>query len=176
MPGLKDDLLQLAEALGIPRKDFEAVGIHAWPAILQKIEAAFVMKTNSNTRFNWWWESFKKPQYRIFFEKTHAWDCLPHVVTTPEKVWFVACDDDHDPSKFWLFEGTIHAIHLLLGNSHAFEYYIISKKYAWLLCETDHSVLVGLGSIIPVMQALYIPGTVVLGERATVKSNKGELK
>jgi hypothetical protein len=30
----------------------------------------------------------------------------------------------------------------------------VSKKYEWLLCETDHSELIGLKSIIPKMQAL----------------------
>ncbi|WP_162268237.1 DUF6756 family protein [Hymenobacter sp. PAMC 26628] len=68
MPGFKDNLLQLARSSGISPKYFEAVGIHVWPAILHKIEAAFITKTSSNMHFNWWWENFKGPQYSIFFE------------------------------------------------------------------------------------------------------------
>jgi hypothetical protein len=164
MPGFKDDLLQEAHALGLSTTDFAAVGIHAWPAILRKIEAAFVKRFNSNTRFNWWWENFKGPQHRIFFESAWAFDYLTHLVDASEQVWLVACDTDRDPSKFWLFHGTVAAIQALLAEACHFEYYLVSKKYEWLLCETDHDVLVGLGSVIPKMQALTIPGAHVIEE------------
>lgn len=173
MPGFKDDLLQLASSSGISPKDFDAVGIHEWPAIMHKIEAAFVLKTSSTTRFNWWWESFKGPQYRLFFDTAWAFDYLTQLVDEQEQIWFVACDTDQDPSKFWLFQSTVQAIQRLLQAHCYFEYYLVSKKYLWLLCETDHDVLIGLGSVIPRMQQLNAPGSVVLPEtsRPTVKQN-----
>ncbi|QIX59960.1 hypothetical protein HER32_01635 [Hymenobacter sp. BT18] len=155
MPGFKDDLLQLAKRLHIPSDEFDAVSIHAWPSVLHKIEAAFVIKTSSNTHFNWWWESFKPPQYRHFFENGHAYECLRQLIDAHELVWFVACDSSKDPSKFWLFQGRVHAIQAILRECYAFEYYIVSKKYEWLLCETDHDVLVGLKGVIPKMQGLW---------------------
>jgi hypothetical protein len=100
MPGFKDDLLQLAASSGVLRKDFEAVSVHVWPAIMHKIEAAFVIKTSSNTRFNWWWESSKGLQYCLFFDTAWAFDYLIQLVDEQEQIWFIACDTDHDPSKF----------------------------------------------------------------------------
>ncbi|MVN79332.1 hypothetical protein GO988_23625 [Hymenobacter sp. HMF4947] len=171
MPGFKDDLLQLAASSGISRKEFEAVGIQAWPAIMRKIEAAFVLKTSATTRFNWWWESFKGPQYRLFFDTAWAVDYLTQLVDEHEQIWLVACDTDQDPSKFWLFQGTVQATQWLLQEHCYFEYYLVSKKYQWLLCETDHDVLIGLGSAIPRMQQLDAPGSIVLPEasRSTLK-------
>lgn len=154
MPGFRDDLVRRATALSIASADFHAVGIHAWPAIMHKIEAAFIRKTNSNTHFNWWWESFKDPQYRLFFEDGPAYTLLTQLLDIHELVWFVACDSNTDPSKFWLFEGSVQAVQLMLHNSYTFEYYVVSKKYLWLLCETDHHELIGLGTIIPTMQHL----------------------
>lgn len=156
MPGFKDQLLRLARVLGFSPQDFDAVGIHAWPAILHKIEKAFVQRTDSNTHFNWWWESFKEPQYSLLFEDGRAYAHLDQLLDPQEQVWFVACDTAHDPSKFWLFHGTVTAIQQLLQEHYAFEYYVVSKKYTWLVCETEHDVLFGLGDIIPKLQALEL--------------------
>ncbi|SFQ49675.1 DUF6756 family protein [Hymenobacter arizonensis] len=154
MPALKDDLLKLAKQLQLPPEEFDAVGIHAWPAVFQKIEAAFVIKTSSNTHFNRWRESLKGPRYSILFEHGQAYECLHRLIDAQEQVWFVACDIDRDPSKSWLFQGKIQAIQSVLREHHSFEYYPVSKKYEWLVCETDHSLLVGLKSMIPKMEAL----------------------
>ncbi|KAA9339708.1 hypothetical protein F0P96_03575 [Hymenobacter busanensis] len=154
MPGFKGDILNLARALGITADQFDAVGIHAWPSIMKRIEAAFIIKTDSNTKFNWWWESFKGQQVSIFFEDGMAFEQLSQLVDAEEPVWFIGCDTDRDPSKFWLFEGTINPIQQVISEFYHFEYYIVSKKYEWLLCETDHSVLTGLGSVIPKMKRL----------------------
>jgi hypothetical protein len=102
-----------------------------------------------------------------------AFDYLTQLVDGQEQIWFAACDTDHDPSKFWLFQGTVQAIQRLLQAHCYFEYYLVSKKYRWLLCETDHDVLIGLGSVIPRMQQLNAPGSVILPEtsRPTLKQN-----
>ena len=54
---------------------------------------------------------------------------------------------------------TAAASQALLAEACHFEYYLVSKKYKWLQCETDHGVFVVLGSVIPKMQALTILGT-----------------
>ena len=53
-----------------------------------------------------------------------------------------------DPTKFQLHKGRIKSIELVLGEMHPFDYYLVSKKYNWLLCETDHSVLIALGAML----------------------------
>lgn len=167
MPGFRDELLRFARQSGILAAGFEAVGLHVWPAILRKIEAAFVVKTSANTHFNQWKESLKRPQYRICLATAWVGDYLVKLIDSQEQVWFVACDAARDPSKFWLFQGTGQAIQLLLQEHRCFEYYLISKKYTWLLCETDHDVLVGLGDVIPKMQQLEVPGSSALHEAST---------
>ena len=158
MTGFKDNALKTAAVSGISSDNFEAVGIHEWPTVMRKIERAFVVKENSNTKFNWWWERFKGPQYKISFEKDNAFEYLDQLIDEKEKVWFVGCDTDYDPSKFWLFQGCVKPIQKIIGEQAPFEYYLISKKYKWLLCETDHGVLIGLGSIIPRMMTLATTG------------------
>jgi hypothetical protein len=40
----------------------------------------------------------------------------------------------------------------LLGDLYGFEYYIVSKKFEWLLCEDHHGVLIGVGQ--PVIERI----------------------
>ncbi|WP_210465380.1 DUF6756 family protein [Rufibacter roseolus] len=159
MTGFKENAQKIANALGIISDDFEAVGIYAWPAIMQKIERAFVKKENSNTKFNWWWESFKGTQFQISFEQDNAFEFLDQLIDYEEKVWFVACDSYHDPSKFWLFQGYIKPIQKVIAELPYFEYYIISKKYEWLVCENHHGILIGLGNMVSRMEEFKIKTT-----------------
>jgi hypothetical protein len=154
MPGFKDGLLKLAKHLELPSEAFDAVGIHAWPSVLHEIEAIFVIKTSSNTHFNWWWSSFKGPEYDLHFTNGQAYECLDKLIDAREQVWFVASDSRRESNKFWLFQGRIQGIQSVLREHYAFEYYIVSKKYEWLLCENHHDILIGLKSIIPKMEAL----------------------
>jgi hypothetical protein len=149
MPSLKDELLKLANLLSIPQEEFADVCIHAWPAIMHKIEAAFFKKDHTNTSFTWSWQTLKEPHYAIQFLNGQAYQVLPQLVNASEKAWFAAY-----ANKLWLFEGTIQAIELLIREHYPFEYYVVAKKYTWLLCENDHDILMGAGSVMAKMETL----------------------
>jgi len=153
MTGLKDNLLKIAKTLGIKPDEFNAVGIYEWPEIMKKIEESFIIKKNSNIKFNRWWENLKEPQYGINVD-SHPFHCINQLIDGNEKIWFVACDSNNDPSKFWLFQGYIKPILKLLDEHYRFEFYLVSKKYEWLLCLNHHDNLIGLGSIIPKLQQM----------------------
>jgi hypothetical protein len=161
MAGLKDDLCKVAARLALSQDDFGAVGIYAWPAIMRQIEAAFVIKTGLNTSFSWWWESLKHPQVHLQANQGHAVDYLPTLVAAHEPVWYVTTraldydvEEEQDPTKLWLFQGRMQAVHQVITASHPAEYYLVSKKYTWLLCGKRQDQLLGVGSILPKMQAL----------------------
>jgi hypothetical protein len=46
---------------------------------------------------------------------------------------------------FWLYEGRINAIISILKELSFEEYYIVSKKLEWILCENHHNLLIGSG-------------------------------
>jgi hypothetical protein len=138
---LKHELLQTATTLGLPTTSFRAVGITEWEPIMKRIEDKFVSARYD--KLLWWWNGYLKgPVYSVLLPGWPA-DALPKLIPLHEQVWFIAEDD-----KFWLFEGNVESIQKVLAESHAFEYYIVSKKYEWLLCENHHDVLFGVGEII----------------------------
>ena len=48
--------------------------------------------------------------------------------------------------KFWFYQGRPRAINRVLAECyHLDEIYLVSKKYAWLLCLNHHDVLYGIG-------------------------------
>ncbi len=78
------------------------------------------------------------------------------LLASEETVWFVAEDErgTKQNGNFWLYEGKIKPIVSLLGEMIAFEYYLVPKKLDWLLCETHHDVLVGVGE--PIVERLKV--------------------
>ncbi|GAB3740404.1 hypothetical protein GCM10027594_20370 [Hymenobacter agri] len=138
---LKHELQQTAAALGLPSIAFRAVGITEWESIMKKIEDKFVSARYDTVL--WWWSGYLRgPVHSVLLPGLPV-EALDKIIPLHEQVWFVAEDD-----KFWLFEGDIKSIQQVLAESHAFEYYIVSKKYEWLLCENHHDVLFGVGDII----------------------------
>ncbi|MFT3822912.1 MAG: hypothetical protein QM731_03290 [Chitinophagaceae bacterium] len=142
----KTRVLSITKGAGISDEQFNAIGIHDWPEVFKKIEAAFIKKENSNTSFNWWWEDLKGDQVALQFQRDDAYMYLHHLVDKNEKIWFVASDNNFDPTKFWLFEGYIEPVQQVIGELYAFEYYLVSKKYDWLLAENHHGYLIGMGA------------------------------
>ena len=101
------------------------------------------------------WDSLKEPKYSVRVE--HAPAALGKIVPPDEPVWFVAEDwyrtKPHD--IFWLYEGKIGTISELLDEMYEFRYYVISKRYDWLICENPQDRLIGVGnSIAEKMQRL----------------------
>lgn len=139
---LKNELLQTATTLGLFSTSFHAVGITEWEPIMKKIEDRFVAAPYDKMR--WWWDSNFKGSVHAVVLAEHPFKILNKLIPLQEQVWFIAVES-WGKDKFWLFEGDIQAIQRVIGESSAFEYYIVSKKYEWLLCENHHNVLYGVG-------------------------------
>lgn len=80
--------------------------------------------------------------YRVSFRNDDAFLYLDKLVDEDEKVWFIASEPDY---KHWVYESRVKAIQKLIGNTYYFEYYIVSRKYEWLICENHHGLLMGIG-------------------------------
>lgn len=143
----KTKILAIARRRQFGTNQFDSVGIYDWPEIMKKIEARFVIKVNSNTKFNWWRERLKSDSLSIQFPQENAWEYLHLLVPKNEKVWLVACEERRDPTQTWLFEGFIEPIQHIIGALPTMEYYIVSKKYEWLLTEHHYKVLIGMGTM-----------------------------
>lgn len=67
----------------------------------------------------------------LFQEKTGCGDMRETV--------YVLADDGR---RFFVYSLPFEAVPKLLGECPFFEYYIVPRDYAWLLCETDHNEVI----------------------------------
>lgn len=90
----------------------------------------------------WWWEAFKAPS--DFFCPESGYEELTSLVPDRnEKVWFVV-EDDQLPN-YPIYEASTEQIVKIIGECFAYEYYLVPKDKRWLLCETHHKSIVGVG-------------------------------
>lgn len=93
----------------------------------------------------WWWEAFKQPSEYITFDEGTGFEELVELVPdSTEEIWFVVEDDKlpHYP----IYEASTDNITKIIGECFAYEYYLIPKDKSWLLCETHHNSIVGIGT------------------------------
>lgn len=138
---VRAEIDEVIKQLNFDKEQFKEVGKNLWEGIIKNIENTFV-NWKGHSSF-WYWEYFNDG-FSIDYPNNDAYKDLSKLIDDTEKVWFLAQEDRGNP-KFWLFEGQIKPIQTVLENSSMFEYYIVSKKYLWLLCENHHGYLIGTG-------------------------------
>jgi hypothetical protein len=143
----RSQLDEVKTAAGVANADFALVGLLRYEAILLEIIEWFTTLKRGGLNELWWCHAFKEPK--------HSWAACP-VIYTPalrdlvpadETVWLVAEDwcRQKKHGNFWLYEGRIDAITAVLDEARAFEFYLVSKKFEWLLCSNHHDVLMAVG-------------------------------
>ncbi|GGI11637.1 DUF6756 family protein [Gottfriedia solisilvae] len=128
----------------IPKELLSEVGIHHWENIIQNFEQTFIKKPHYTSQISWYWQFLKNDGYSLHFINDDAYKYLHKLIDENEKIFFMVEENSAKP-KFWIYEGNIKMIQKVIEESFAFEYYIFSKKFDWLICENHHGILSGVG-------------------------------
>lgn len=139
---LRTKIQEIIEYLNISECELKEVNKLQWQSIIDKIEENFITKEKHDIDTYPYWERLKGECFNIYFEEDDAYKSLDLLINRDETVWLLLQDD----AKLWLYEGNIETIKKVIGECYAFEYYLISKKYSWLLCENHHGYLIGVGN------------------------------
>lgn len=136
------DLTEAIKELNFSNTDINEASKLEYADVLKKVKAAF---TNIDNDKNYYWlsDNLKGEYAAIRFKDEKAYEYLEALINQDEIVWFIASDG---LAKFWVYESNIGSIHKVLANMYGFEYYIVSKKYEWLLCENHDRSLIGTGA------------------------------
>lgn len=145
---VRDEIESAIKKLCLSESCCKEVGKNQWKAILDRIEEEFINYRAHRSRWNSgiekeYWEYLKRESYSVYFEFDDANECLSDFIDNDEKVWLLAREKSY--SKLWIYEGCIQPIQEILSECFYFEYYIVSKKFLWLLCENEHGYLIGSG-------------------------------
>jgi hypothetical protein len=130
---------ETAKSLGLDAQ-FKLVGPHRYQGVLERIILRRTFLDKSAVSALWWWEALREPV--TFFQPTDPLTVLRELVRSDEPVWFVAeaNSSTKKSGNFWLYESFIEPICAVLQQMPALEYYVVSRKCDWLICENHHGV------------------------------------
>ena len=147
MGTVKDEIKEATQTLGLSEEQFAPVPENESMKLYQRLRNRFCSFPDAY----WWWESFKAEHSSLHFENGKGFLKLTEICPDPaESVWFVA--ESSTLPSFPVYEGTVEAIQRVIGECHAFEYYLVNKECSWLVCENHHDVVFAVGS--PVKERL----------------------
>lgn len=151
---LRDEINIITKEFHFTDEDFQPVRLTKYKQILQSIIEKFTsLKINQINK--WWWEHFLQPVHSFYSE--NALDLLPALVNEKDSFWFVIEDERKEQECYWLYEGKISAITTVLKELSFEEYYIVSKKLEWIICENHHNFSIGCGEPIVKKMKLLKP-------------------
>jgi hypothetical protein len=149
-PSLRKTLTETAATLALDSGRFRLLGPYEYESVLRVVTEQFLNVGTSGLDHYWWWEHFKGPT--ASFQMHGAYQLLPELLPPDQALWFIAQDSSKENARFWVYEADAEAIVQVLAESPYFEYYVVSKKRDWLLCENHHEVLTAVGE--PMIEAL----------------------
>lgn len=147
---MRTEIATVLKALQLSPDDLAAVRANQYRTILHQILETFTVYGTQGRDHLWLWEGFKGEQCTVHLEEAKGYRWLPRLLPPNQRVWLLTEDWDRQKcdGNYWLFEGRVETIEAVLGGLPAFEYYIVAKNFQWLLCETHHNVLIGVGPYI----------------------------
>jgi hypothetical protein len=138
-------ILAAARELEIERTRFRQIAGQRFATVLNSVLTTFTRSGARNNDALWLWEDLKEPTYSLV--PPHRPDLLREVVDAATPVWLITEDWDRTKrhGNYWLFEGEFGAVLDVLAHVHRLEYYIVARKFDWLLLENHHGVVIGAG-------------------------------
>lgn len=139
MPSVKDEIRAASERLGLSSDVFRELPDDEAERIYLSALRRFVPEGEPR----WWWEHFSSGA-TIEFPAGDGWQRIPEFVPDAgEHVWFIVEDDSL--RFFPVYDATPSAIRAVIAECYGFEYYIVQREFQWLLCETHHNRVIGVG-------------------------------
>lgn len=148
---VRDKINKIKSDFQIADEDFRLVRLTKYQQILHSILNKFTSLKVSQIN-KWWWDSFLDQIY--YFQPENVFNALPMLFDEKDSVWFIIEDESKKSEHYWLYEGNIYSIVPVLKELPFGEYYIVSKKLEWILCENHHNILIGCGE--PIINRMKI--------------------
>ena len=140
---LQNDIEEACQKLKIPAADFSLLPFTTnWRQLEEHIYKAFC-RIEGQGRPCWLWKRYKSEWFGLALEDYPDY-ILDQLVPISENVWFMAYDGDN----FFFYEGKVKPIQQVLSECSPDEYYLINKKFEWLLSVNHHDYLTGTGTFI----------------------------
>lgn len=144
---LRAEIKKVSEDEKFETEEFRALSMHDdWKEIEKKIYNSFYNPAYLNQKPNFLWKDFKDDTFSVSDLKYRPEYYLDKLIDENEKVWYLVNETINETTKYWIFEGKIKKIQIIIDEAGFHELCIVSKKYDWLLCINHHNILIATGS------------------------------
>jgi len=127
-------------------EEFRALSTHDnWKEIENKIYNSFYNPTYLNQKPSFLWKDFKHDTFSVPDLKYRPEYYLDKLINEDEKVWYLVNETINETTKYWIYEGKIKNIQMIIDEIGFDELCIVSKKYDWLICINHHDILIATG-------------------------------
>ncbi len=147
MATFREQIIGLARSLNLSREQFTVGPFTHWPDIQKRIESHFVIKTRSDLSPVEWPEHFKGKQQLIPSRTFEPYEYLDELLPDDEMIWFMLPDASTKEPKLWLFQGFVRPIQKVLSQLPRTSFYLVAKKYEWLLFNDQKDEFIALGDL-----------------------------
>ena len=132
---------------------FRFLSIYQWEDVYRKVVWNFVDKSSGyQTGLHWLNTNgvFREDkEIRAVFDSRDAWDWileLPGLVEEGRERAYLLLEDGGQRPKFWIGEGTLDGIARILAEGlYITDYYIVDKKYQWMITCNHHGGVLFVG-------------------------------
>jgi hypothetical protein len=131
----------------IPFDEFHILNLNKYEQILEDI-LNFFTKNGKNNLNSWrWWNDLKDEfnETHLSYRDETGWKHLDKFIDSSENLWFVALETINQKPKYWACEGKIKAIQQIVTDAYTGDYFIISKKFRWMIGENPYAMLEACG-------------------------------
>ena len=149
---VRDEIEKAVKEQKIDRKRFFEVSKQSYGQIIKKIETAFVSRGGG---IHWANMGYYRPELKCVFKVLDDWDSwykrLPNVVPAPDAPVYALFEDNGGvdkitrTEKYWLYEACLPELLLVISETIWGDFYIVSKKYDWLISINHHNCISYVG-------------------------------
>ena len=137
------DIEKTIKEFSLDRNRVFEVTKQKYEQILRKIEQTFVYHEGT---IHWANMGDYNPALPVWYKDCRdnmLWfEDLDQIIPHPESAVYVLFEESRQRAKYWVFEMYLEELKVILGEAECYgDYYIVSKKYEWLISENHHAIV-----------------------------------
>jgi hypothetical protein len=143
---MRTAIAEAAQAAGLSAGELRLVRPPRHERVLREIAERFTTRSRDAMDHIFLWDVLRQPTASCHIPGP-AYRFLPQLLPGDERAWFLAEDwmRTKRHGNYWLYDAASARLPDLLGELFRFEYYVVSKKFDWLVAENHHDVFIASG-------------------------------
>ena len=139
---VQTEICEAAARLSLTRQQFEQLSASEAEIVYRTCLSSFV---TASFEPRWWWEHFREPQARLDASGHQlAFTLIIDLIPDPDMSCYFIAEDDQAPF-YPAYRSSPRTVVSIIGECFGFEYYLTPLDYTWLICESHHDEIYGVG-------------------------------